>query len=454
MWTSVSHLVTSTTRQTRGFARSMSLRYGHVPRRVLGAFTDQALFAGSNFVLTVLLARWLPADAFGAFTVAYAWFLLPQNLYDALLVEPVAIFGAGKNAQRFRPYLGLVFRAHVALGLLIGLGLGVCAAGVLLFGSHIVGHALAGAALAAPLLLLRWLTRQPFYVLSIPQWSAVGGLVYLVATAATLWLLRIEDLLTPFSALLTMGAGSLIASLMLVLTRLRPVWRTEDSGLNMAGVASDHWHYGRWAMLDRILVWVPSNLYYLLFPVLISLSASAALRAIVTTALPVYMAITAITGILLPAFVRTFRHHGARELNRQVRLIILVVTGFTGSYLLILVLFGETLIHLLYAGQFDRFVTLPILITLGLAPVLGGVNAVLEAALRASGGVKQTFLAKLMPAVLTVTVGVALVAAFGLLGANLATIMSIGATQIFLMYFYHRLIATDNSQPTVTTTMG
>ena len=40
------------------------------------AVADQASFALSNFVVTVLLARWLPPLEFGAFITSYSVFLL------------------------------------------------------------------------------------------------------------------------------------------------------------------------------------------------------------------------------------------------------------------------------------------------------------------------------------------------------------------------------------------
>ena len=50
------------------------------------AVLDQGLFAGSNFLASILLARWLPAAEYGAFVVAYSIFLENGHLLRKRLV--------------------------------------------------------------------------------------------------------------------------------------------------------------------------------------------------------------------------------------------------------------------------------------------------------------------------------------------------------------------------------
>ena len=69
------------------------------------AVTDQALFSGANFLVNVLLARRLAPEEYGAYSLAYAWFLLCAALHQSLLIEPMMIFGAGKYGDRFLRYV-------------------------------------------------------------------------------------------------------------------------------------------------------------------------------------------------------------------------------------------------------------------------------------------------------------------------------------------------------------
>src|SRR4051812_19498262 len=73
---------------------------------------DQGLFAGANFVLNILLARWLEPEAYGAFTLAYSVFLFIGAFYMALFMEPFLIYAAGERRGQFRRYLGFVLGTH------------------------------------------------------------------------------------------------------------------------------------------------------------------------------------------------------------------------------------------------------------------------------------------------------------------------------------------------------
>ncbi|MDR7400087.1 MAG: hypothetical protein QN144_12370, partial [Armatimonadota bacterium] len=64
--------------------------------RGLWAVADQGLFSGANFVVNVLLARWLSPAEYGAFAVALSIFYLLAGFHSAVLTEPMMVFGAGR----------------------------------------------------------------------------------------------------------------------------------------------------------------------------------------------------------------------------------------------------------------------------------------------------------------------------------------------------------------------
>src|ERR1019366_3825617 len=52
------------------------------------ALLDQGLISGSNFLIGILLARWLVPEQYGAFSLAFSVFLLLSYVYHSLLSEP------------------------------------------------------------------------------------------------------------------------------------------------------------------------------------------------------------------------------------------------------------------------------------------------------------------------------------------------------------------------------
>jgi O-antigen/teichoic acid export membrane protein len=444
---------------------------GKWPQRIGGTLIDQGLFAGSNFVLNVLLARWMPAEEYGAFVVAYAWFLIPVSVYEAIMNEPMSIYGAGKYAKHFKRYLGFLYYGHVGVGLVVFLILGLGALFAYFFHSsepqflyqwtqesfnaglppfeptHVVSSAMLGIAMAAPFILMRWLTRQPFYISATPHLSALGGLVYFTVALTTTVGLYLINLLTPLSAALAMGFGGLVSSVFLTVFLLHPVYKDDESGINWRKIVNDHWQYGRWATGTRLLMWIPVNLPYIVFPIFFGLSTSAGLRALLNLIMPVTMTINAMTAILLPSFVRLYHGQGREKVLVRVRVVIMINLVLTGVYCLAVTLLGKPIMHLVFDGKFDDMVTIPILFTMGLTPILIGVNVILDAALRAMGGVRQSFMTRLTPAVLALTVGIVLLARFELLGRNLAALLY-GLVTMVLLLRYHKLGVGEVSKDT------
>src|SRR5437667_258874 len=72
------------------------------------AVTDQALLAGTNFLVNVFLARWMAPAPYGAFALALALSWLLRTANDAVLTGPLTVFGAGRHGDCFPSYLGAV----------------------------------------------------------------------------------------------------------------------------------------------------------------------------------------------------------------------------------------------------------------------------------------------------------------------------------------------------------
>src|SRR5213078_3636379 len=146
------------------------------------AVADQALFAGSHFILNILLARWLTPTDYGAFALAYSIFLLAVAFHGALLLEPMVIFGSGRYIKARRSYLGFVILGHVvvtgpAAMLMVGAGAlvgqfysGTTGRALLMLGAVLSLHAVGRLTVAAAIL-------------------AMGGAAF-VATAAQLPVLK------------------------------------------------------------------------------------------------------------------------------------------------------------------------------------------------------------------------------------------------------------------------
>lgn len=375
------------------------------------AVADQGLFAASNFVLSVLLARWLAPQDYGAFAVAYAVFWFLGTFHTALLSEPMLIFGPGKYKDLLPEYLGVLLYMHLGFASLVSLPLLTASLAFGLFGSKALSLAMLGLGLSGPFILFQWLMRRACYTHLKPHLAASGGALYMVLMLIGAYVLYQHGWLSAAMAFGLMGFASLAAGLWLV-TRLgvrRP--QTTNSGL-VREVFRSHRGYGWWAVPSSMLAWVPANVSYLLLPVWGGLEAGAAMRALMNLITPIIQGTIALSVFLLPILVQ------AREdesFGRFVRFALAVFVSGSVVYWVLLGLFHRPLVGWLYAGEYGEYADL--LWFLGLLPLLIGVESVFGTALRALEQPNRMFWAYVLSAIVALTVGLWLLFYWGLAGA-------------------------------------
>src|SRR5215831_14437571 len=105
------------------------------------AMVDQGLISGSNFVVSIVLARWMSRDEYGSYALGFAIFLLAAQLHQSLLLEPMAVFGGSVYRNHVRYYVRALLHMHLlfALGIVLVLGVSAEVARVVAPGSGLSG---------------------------------------------------------------------------------------------------------------------------------------------------------------------------------------------------------------------------------------------------------------------------------------------------------------------------
>ena len=352
------------------------------------AVIDQALFSGSNFIVNILLARWLPPEEYGAFAVALSVFYLLAGFHTAVLTEPMMVFGAGKYREQFRKYFGIVLWGHWGISALISLGLSIVAWGFSQIGSPTMASALFGLAVVSPFLLLIWLARRACYAQLYPAWAVVGGGFNLLIILAGLFLIWRTGVVSSFNGFLLLGAAGGLASL-LILKRLKPQVVGYVGNPTPFVVLADHWEYGRWNILGFLLYWASGQILMLLIPIFLGLAASAAVAATWTLYRPISQFMQALSSLVLPFFSRIASEpKGQKYLRRKVIWVGMMFAIFAASYALIVSIIAKPILHFLYVGKYDEHWGLVALF--GLAFVFSTITGVFTSALKAIGQVKES----------------------------------------------------------------
>lgn len=404
-------------------------------KKGLWAGLDQGLFAGSNFAVNIVLANWLTPYGYGAFGLAFAVFLFVGCLHQAMLLEPMLVFGPGRYKERMSEYLGVLVYGHFAFVALGGIALMLTGLGFSLWGSGAIATVMLALALTEPFILLLWLMRRACYTRLEPHLAAWGSAWYMVLMLAGTYAVYAVGWLSAASALGVMAISSLVVSIWLSV-RLRVKYPPLRRDGLLRDAFGHHLKYGRWSVANNALNWVPQNIGYLVLPIWGGLAAGASFRALMNLIRPVLQAAWALSNLLLPTFVQA-RSEGHAEFGSRVRSALVFFTIGPTLYWVALGLFHQPLISLLYNGRYTADAWL--LWVLGLSPVLAMVKLVLGYSVRALERPDWLFVAYALPAVAALTVGTGLVYLYGLAGAAVGLLLSQAITAALVTVLYRRL---------------
>ncbi len=407
------------------------------------ALMDQGLISGSNFVISILLARWLTPESYGAYAVAFGIYVLLMLIYGALVLEPMAVFGGAAYRSCQRKYCGSLLWIHLVLSLVILVLMGSTAAVTQSLGWHGgLPGALLGVGLASPCLLLLWLARRAFYLEMSPAQAATGSFVYCLLLLGGLFLLHHYAWVSPLRVFLLMGAGALLADVWLLL-RLRSELPHGDPAPAMSETLRRHWGYGRWALASCIASWVPTYIFYPLLSTFSGIAQSGELRALMNFFSPLDQTLSALSLLFLPYAARIQAEQGSKGLAVLTRnLMVLSIVGAV-IYWALIVRFRGPIFHVLYGGKYTSVAYLLPVLAFGSIFWSAGYGPAI--ALRAIESPASIFVAYLSTTGISVLVGIPATRLYGLKGAVWASNVTEVASFVVLMYLMRKKLAPSRS---------
>lgn len=402
------------------------------------AILDQGLISGSNFIISIILARTLSPGDYGVYALAFEVLLLLTVAYTSLVLEPMSVFGSSVYREHSREYFGALLRAHAAGSVVIVFLISASAATVYLINpaSSLAG-ALMGVSVAGPLVLLYWMARRTYYMRLSPRGALTGGGVYCLVLMCGLFTLTHWKLLSPMSAFLLLGAGSATASLFM-LKALRPRLSGRDLHLRASEVLRRHWVYGRWALASAIpSCFFSGAMYYLLLSQFGGLGDAGEMKALLNLNSPVSQAFVAVSLLSLPYASHVFHRDGTGSLSRLISRMTLLYVGGPVLYWIVIVAFGGPVVHLLYGGKYTMVAGLLPLLALGsVFRISVSANANILRAMESPSTVCGIYASV---GVLSVLAGIPLVWRYHVLGAVITfTLCAISASLLALFTVLRR----------------
>jgi O-antigen/teichoic acid export membrane protein len=333
------------------------------------AILDQGAYSGSNFILNILLARWLTQGDYGAFSVAFTVVLFLSGFHNAIQLEPMSVIGPSHYPGELDDYLYAQIRLNFIITIPVAF-LFALTGKILLWGGVVdayLSQVLVAAGLALPFMLFLWVVRRTYYVRQQPNGALFSSALYAILLMGGLFVahyLGMESSMTGFGL---MGAASLLSGLVTLLW-----WRggfTRGSAfIRMDKVMTSHWHFGKWALAAAALSVAASQIQILMTASMIDLEAAGAFKAMQNLIMPMVQIIAAISIMGLPILSADFGREDYTSLRRKGFLISGALVGLAIMYFCALWLLSVPLDQWLYGGKYSAYVWT--IAPLGLAPIL------------------------------------------------------------------------------------
>jgi O-antigen/teichoic acid export membrane protein len=399
------------------------------------AIMDHGLISASNFILGIVLARYLGSEQYGAFALAFSAFVLLSLVHSALAMEPMSVFAPSIYRKALREYLGLLLWIQiVGTGIIVACG-GAAGATFALLGQHSnLISAFEGIALAAPCVLIFWFARRAFYLQFRPAQALIGSIAYSGFLGVGIWALSTGSFLSPFAAFMIMGIAALLTTVLLLFILQPTIGRKAIAeALSVREVLRRHWQYGRWAFASVLFIWIPWNGFYSVVAHYSGLAESGALKALLNLAMPMTQTYAAFSLLFISQAARLGHEKGWDAVKIQAWRITGLYTLGSSAYWLVICLFRNQLIHLMYGGHYQEIA--PLVPLVAVASILSGAAMGPTIAIRAMRSPASVAAIYFGSSLVCIVVGIPACQAWGIRGAVISILLSsiISVVSGFLM---------------------
>jgi O-antigen/teichoic acid export membrane protein len=407
------------------------------------ALFDQCVVSGANFLTIYLFARYLDAVHFGAFMLAHTGLLLLTNLQQALLVHPHNVLAAPLARPDYQRFTGALVLAQLSFCA------GVCA--VLGASGWLVARAYSpkagGVLLALAIAAVPWMgqefTRRVLYTRGESRAATINDAVtyglQLMGAVALVGAWR--DLASPQAALYVLGGSSLVGVL-IGLWQLRDHVRIDGRGMpaSCTRTLAEVWNFGRWLIAQNAVAWFGAQGHSWVVAFLLGAEQVGIYRAathLINLMNPVFQACCT----YLPARGSLAYHAGgAAGLSQWVRRSLWMMAVALLPFGVVLAGFPGQVLDLAYGEKFTG-TNLALILALGtVSQFIGFWKYPFDLGLLALRSTKSIFYAYLIPVVLLLTSGAALIHFLGILGVPLSGIVIHSAVLIATWLAYRKRV--------------
>lgn len=393
------------------------------------AILDQGIFAGTNFLLAILLGRMLNPESYGTYSLAMVIFLLAAGQYVSFILEPMSVLGPSDYRTNIPGYFRFLFKAHIGLTTILSILILITSFFLFNFNNEAVRMM----ALLLPFMLTLWFVRWFLYMRGYPRKSLLISISYSILLFFGLFLLNETGNISEGNAFIVIGLASIIPSLFVIIANLLDEVKIP---VKFKTSINSHWNYGKWIGLASVLNWASIQIYIIFIVALIGLEAAGGMKSIQNFAQPLDQISTALGLLLIPIASRLLVQKSITKYRILVYSINGILLIFGIVYLLVLWVSRDLFFELAYSGKYLEYTQYIIYVVM--VPIIMSLSKGAQIGIRATRQPKKLLFAYALSALTTITMGPLLIRTYGFLGALLGMILSaiIFSFSTNVLYFY------------------
>ena len=328
----------------------MASRHAQKARAVL-VLGDQALSSVSNFLVALLVGRWLGPSQLGSFTLALAiWFVI-FPIFQSLVEDPLVILGEEASGG-----VAAVLSGGVVVALVGAIGLAVAGSVCRVIG---VGSGLLFALAAVlPLLLIQDLWRRLAFLRQRPVLAVYNDALYLAVEVLAFALVYFYGTVSGQALMVCWGLGA-GAGVALGVLQFRPGRLSLASGVGTLRRAR---HLSAWLTFDLLVNRSARQAVVFIVAIFAGRAALGGIQAATNLLGFTNVLVLGGSAAALAEGSVALRTHGTAAMRKAVRMHVIVISAGVGLACLLFAIFSRSFMELAYGHKFDKYV--------GLAPII------------------------------------------------------------------------------------
>ena len=400
--------------------------------RGAASIMDMALFNGSQFLLSILLARWLTIADYGRFSVIYSAIVFVNGVHMAVVSEPTLVFWARHSGNERRFLADTIFFntlfSLILLSVVVILGFVLCD-----FGMATLGNVLL-AVLLAVVQPFFWYFRQVAYAQLRPWWAVAQTAFYAALLLSGAVVMRWHGGLSMPSVFGVMAFACFLP-VAWALGRMRPVFQWPLSPVSRQALR-DCLRYSAWSAPSGVAGWAMMNVIIIAMPFLASLNDAAWLKVSLNILVPFQQVLIAVSLLALPTLTRAIQEKNWARARKLIFWFFIFAMSGGLAFSTVLWLWGDLIFHLFYGARYAgdyRFFRYGILL-----PLLWPAMTAAFMVLRAFQNPKSIFMAHVVTLGTVGIIAVPLGVLHGTQGALIAMTVMYAVLLLLLLRFVVR----------------